>query len=181
MTVIIGIRAKGKVYLGADNGAWQHLFQVSRREGKLFQCGSLFFGLAGYPRLRQIIQGTRAIAELVPPKRAANSEWLVTQLVPLIQKAAADNGYLEKENDVKRFTGSELIIAWKGNLATMDCSFHINQTLDDFEVIGAGRELAAGSLFSTKGQPPKKRLKTALEAACRFCAWCAPPFQFGET
>jgi hypothetical protein len=161
VTIVIGIKHKGKVYLGA--------------------VGAFLIGNCGSPRMQQIIQYSDWLATLKPS--GDPMAYLVKTLLPGVQETLRNAKSLHQEKVQQELTVSysSFLIAWGRYLFGVDSDFQVLSYRDDFLCIGSGSVVASGSLFSTKGEDPHERLRIALEAACYFNACCAPPFRYLNT
>ena len=56
----------------------------------------------------------------------------------------------------------------------MQSNFYIKK-INNYCAGGSGEEFILGSLHSTQGQPPEKRITKALEASCYFDNYSEPP------
>jgi hypothetical protein len=183
MTIIIGIRDKKKVYLGADSCIGGGQSHYVRATGKLFRLGGLIIGLSGYSRIGQLMRylPTDTFPATLPKSIEAGEAFLVQAFLPVFHKALRDAGAMLRGKEGEDSIQSNAIIAWGNQLFEMGPDFYFARLADDYQAVGAGCDIACGSLFSTKGQPPKQRLRTALEAACHLSTKCVPPFHYMET
>jgi hypothetical protein len=63
----------------------------------------------------------------------------------------------------------------------MDVDFHISEVDVEYLAEGSGQQVALGSLFSTAAvKTPRKRVRTALEAASKFIMTVRGPFTIIE-
>ena len=70
-----------------------------------------------------------------------------------------------------------LLIGFRGKLYQMQGNFQLITTKEGYDAVGSGGNIALGSLHSTTGWfSTQKRIKAALDAACRANAGCRPPF-----
>ena len=107
-----------------------------------------------------------------------------TRFVDSVKDAFKQNGYGNfgsgtEEGDL----GGVFIIsvAGTGRIFSMDSDFHIAEADVPYMSEGAGAELALGSLFTSSSlRIPKKRVRTALEAATKFNMSVRPPYTIIE-
>ena len=72
------------------------------------------------------------------------------------------------------------LVGYRGGVWLMEgADLQIERLRDPYVTIGSGGIVALGALYATKDivdMDPEKRVKLALEAACRYNAACRAPF-----
>lgn len=174
MTCIVGIEHDGKVYLGGDSIAIQDYQACAITDSKVFVVGELAFGFAGSFRVGQLIRyGFKAP---VHAKGKSDMEYLVLDVIDAIRVLLKDKGSIKKENEEEE-TRTQFLVGYRGHLYYIDSDFHVGRIKDGYCALGAGMDIALGSLFSTeKLTDPKERINTALSAAVKWSAAVRPPF-----
>lgn len=168
-TCIVGVVHGASVWVGCDSmasdGSSKHALAVP----KVFRVGDMLLGVCGGIRLRDVIEF------VVPPERAegvTDREYLIRSYVPQLRATFKESGVLLTEDGLDEFGGA-VLIAYRGKLYELDCDFAVME--HECWATGSGSEYALGAMFATTGDP-KKRITTALEAACEYSPTCAPPF-----
>jgi ATP-dependent protease HslVU (ClpYQ) peptidase subunit len=167
MSVVVAIKEKGKIYIGADTQISYGNLKLSTAEAKLFkhpQDEDLVVGVVGYARTAVLLKyKEKLFDEMHVLAGRVNMKYLV------------NDWYLEMLEYFKKYkhTGmddeslpSTIIIAYKDNCFLIDRSGYMEELQEGKHFfIGSGAEVAAGSLNTTKGEEPEKRIRKAVEAA----------------
>lgn len=201
MTCIVGVAFDGRVMLGADSAAgdWR-LNQRIRKDRKVFKNGELIFGFTSSFRMGQLLQYV-----LTPPaivEKQEPYEYAVKALIPAIRTTLRDGGYTSTENG--RESGGMFLVGFRGHLFYIDSDFQVGESTEAFEACGCGDSYAMGAMYEAYRRLPlearvgdvmsvgpkqlaelrgafhKSVLTAGLEAATRFSAGVAPPFNFVE-
>lgn len=173
MTCIVGIAHEDKVWIGGDSAGvdgWNGL--EVRADKKVFRNGPFVMGFTSSFRMGNLLQYA-----LNPPRRHPSDEvykFLVTDFVDAVRKCLKDGGYATAKDGGE--IGGTFLLGYEGRLFSIQSDYQVAETVSGFDACGSGEQVAKGSLFSTKGQPPADRLRTALEAAERFNAGVRAPF-----
>lgn len=180
MTVIVGLKEKGKIYMGADSasiGGWR---LTKSKEPKLFKVGGLLIGLSGSPRISQALKYSFKPPD--HPYRMPNEEYMITLFVDAVRKRLKDAGCEKIENSVEEFGRSVFLIGYKGELYSLWSNFQIGTSRRSYSAIGCGEEFAYGALFCLDkyDMTPREKIKQALMAANEHSAGVSPPFTYME-
>lgn len=171
MTCIVGIADQGKVYIGGDSaGVLDYSISV-RADTKVFTLGPWVFGFAGSFRMGQLLHHT--FAPKPPPSRGLD-RFMVAQFIPGVMDCLKTGKWLTNINGQRE--GGTFLVGTQGRIFCVDGDFQVGETRDEYTAIGCGEDIAFGSLFSTRGQSPRKRIKTALDAAAHHSAGVTGPF-----
>lgn len=199
MTCIVGIAFDGRVMLGADSAGVGGYDLRIRADRKVFKNGELIFGFTSSFRMGQLLQ-----YELTPPpiiEKQEPYEYAVKALVPAIRTTLRNGGYMHTQNG--REEGGTFLVGFRGHLFSVYDDFQVSESTEPFEACGCGVSYAMGAMYEAhKRQPPasspgvwtvgsaemaeirrdffKSVLTAGLEAASRFSAGVAPPFNFVE-
>ena len=174
MTCIVGVAERGRVWLGGDAACvdlgWGLIGTVTAP--KVFRLGELVMGYTTSFRMGQILQYGLS----VPAREEGQGDWawLVTQLVPAIQKALGQAGWLKQ--DQGRQVGGEVLIGLRGGLYRLQDDFGLTQTLTAHAAIGCGETVAMGALAVLRGQP-ETRIRRALGIVADLNAYVRAPFE----
>lgn len=188
MTCIVALIHENKVLLGGDAAASDDksglIFQ--RTDPKVFKVGQYGIGFVDSFRMGQILQYNWNPPKYTPTAGHRNlDKFIRTKFVESIKEAFQEHGYgrfgssAGEDGD----EGGIFIIAVQGTgrIFTMDSDYHVSEADVQYMAEGAGQELALGSLFSTSMvKTPRKRIRTALEAAAKFNMSVRPPFTIIE-
>lgn len=165
MTCIVGLKHKGKVYMGADSlsstgGGCKHISKYK----KVFKKGEMVIGFTSSWRMGQLLQYTLKVPYHKPGK--AIHTYMVTDFVKSVKECFREGGY----------DSGVFLVGYRSQLFKIYGDFQVDISADDYSACGCGDDWAAGSLYSTKNLDPRKRIKTALEAASHNSTGVAPPF-----
>lgn len=176
MTAIVGLVYDGRVYLGGDSAATSDWSLSLKAEAKVWRAGPYVLGSAGSARMAQLLQHA-----FDPPAPAANLErHMATTFVDAVRACLTAGGCATKTDEEEGVEGATLV-GVAGRLWRICGDYHAMETADGFDAIGCGDQLALGSLHSTGGQSPKRRIRIALAAAERFSAGVRGPFTIVTT
>ena len=187
MTCIVAFIHENKVLLGGDAAASDEksglIFQ--RTDPKVFKVGQFGIGFIDSFRMGQILQYNWTPPIYKPTAGYRNlDKFMRTKFVDSVKDAFKEQGYGNFSSSTEDGDlGGIFIVAVQGagRIFTMDSDFHIGEADVMYMAEGAGQELALGSLFSTaQVKTPRKRVRTALEAAAKFNMAVRPPFTIIE-
>jgi hypothetical protein len=176
VTCIVGVEQGGKVYLGADSIAIEDYQAFSILDPKVFAVGEFVIGFCSSLRVGQLIRyGLQAPSH---PKGKGDMDYLVMDFMDALRALLRDKGVLKKENDEETFDG-KLLLGYRGHLYYVDEDFQVGRVKEGYCSIGAGSDVALGSLFSTEHiSDPHERMTIALNACVRWNAGVRPPFNY---
>jgi ATP-dependent protease HslVU (ClpYQ) peptidase subunit len=173
MTCVVGLVDRGKVWIGADSASVaQWVSTCSASHSKVFQQGALLFGIAGSPRIAQLLR-----YRFVCPARAGADplEYLATEFVDGFRQCLREHGALEVSDGEERFAGV-ILIGCGGRLFTLDADFQVGEFGESHHALGAGGEVALGVMFATSKMDPAERVLLALRGATQYCGGVRAPF-----
>jgi len=166
MTCIVGLLHRGVMWMGGDSAATTESGDLDiRAEPKVVRNKHYLIGGAGSPRVIDIVQNIQDFPS--PPKKNLR-RFMINEFVPIICKHLIE----QKCKDP-----GDLLIAARNELFLVGCDFQVGQNVEPFYAIGAGGSYAFGSLYSTDGMAPKKRVLLALQAAERYHGTVRGPFR----
>ena len=169
-TCIIGLKYKGRVYIGGDSqgtGGYEKMTMLGR---KVFRLGDMLLGYCGSYRAGQILKYS---LKLPPhPTGADAHKYLCTTFINSVRTAFKKGGILEVENQTE--TGHDFIIGYKKRLFGI---YSDNQVWESkmFLSMGCGAEYAYGALAAVGGDP-RKRIIKALKVSGMFSTGVGPPY-----
>jgi hypothetical protein len=168
MTCIVGLVHKGRVYLGGDSAAVEDSHYLRQYSiPKIFRNGEFIMGYTSSFRMGQILQ-----YKFTPPVIQGDlMAYMVNDFVDAVRLSMT--GVMRTRDGVEEI--GNFLVGVRGQLFNFDgdCGIH---PITDFDVVGCGISVARGSMYSTVGQKPQKRLLTALEAASKFTTGVIAPF-----
>lgn len=167
MTCIVGLKAKGKVYIGADSAGSGGGYTTIRADEKVFKKDGFIFGFTGSYRVGQVVR----YAFKVPANiKSCIDEYMVVDFVNAFRACLKDAGCLTTENGADESIGSFLIgCKASGELYSLQSDLQIGKSFDSYDTTGSGHALAIGSMYSNGHiKDPKKRVLNALNAAQQF-------------
>jgi ATP-dependent protease HslVU (ClpYQ) peptidase subunit len=178
MTCIVGLKYKGKVYIGADSLASNDQLQRTVRvDDKVFIKGDMLFGFTVSYRMGQILRYSFDLPER--NEGIGDMDYLVGHFIPALIQCYTDQGFIKKD-ETGESVGGQFLLGYRGGLYDIQDDFQVAVPFLDYAACGCGGELALGSMFTTqklnKTLSPEKRIVTALEAATEHSAGVAPPF-----
>ena len=170
MTVIAAIRTPTSILMGGDSAQSTNGSIALVADPKVFRTGDYVFGVAGSPRLAEILK-----YEFRPPRKTVAASWdefLARSFVPKLKAAlGAELGLVDK---------SSILVGTKGGgMFEVSGNWFVNQSREQYAAMGSGGDWALGSFHSTRGEP-RGRLMKALKAAAHFYAYVRPPFTILE-
>jgi len=178
VTCVLAIAQGGRVIMGGDSALTDDdMNQSSMAETKVFHKGEFLIGGSGSARGGQLMR-----FRFAPPKRPRGmdaDEYMATLWIDELRKTFKVGGHTFFETEGgEESSSTNGLIGYRGSIWVMyGADFQIERLRDPYAAIGSGSAIALGSLYSTKDQGlAKKRVETALRAACEFNASCRPPF-----
>jgi hypothetical protein len=145
---------------------------------KVFCRDGLLFGSGGEPRIAHML---RYVFDLPATGRGQDIEqYLVRDLgvrLHAFLKDQAQDLLPDLDDEHERWL---LLVGVGGRLFRVCSHLSVSESATGYAAIGSGGALAMGSLASTEGQPPRRRVELALRAAERHNGFVAPPFTILE-
>lgn len=176
MSVIVGIVSGGAVHMGADTYVGNGYVQKRSPAPKLFRRGEIGIGCSG-----DLVVANAIRFRLKPPtpeEGESDESYVAVRLVDAIREAIKAGGQLKKENEVESACGY-LLIGYRGALYHICSDFSSLVDGRGYAAEGAGEQFALGSLHASRAESDiRSRLTVALDSACEFSSYCAPPYIF---
>ncbi len=168
MTCIVGLKHKGRVYLGGDSRAtrgWDEVHSLALP--KVIRWGDFLIGSCGDYRKLQLVQYS-----LQPSNQRieqSDLHYIVTGFAEEARKVFKEQGLSEIENNKESASGA-FLVGYRGELYFVGADFAVGVERDSFDAIGSGASYALGALsvLEDVDLSPKKKIKLALQAATRF-------------
>lgn len=174
MTCIVGVEHKGFVYMGGDRCGSNSSLKVTVDRSKVFLNKDVLIGFTDSFRFGDILQFHYVPAKR--PKKFSDEEYVYLIMIEQIRDLLKDKGYATVADNAE--SGGNCLIGYRGKLYELQDDFSLNRTMNGFNAVGSGADIALGSLYTTglEGWEPEKRIITALEAAEEFCPGVRRPF-----
>ena len=160
MTVIVGIRDNGKVYMGSDRSASDGDTILQMTTPKIFRVGNFLIGYSG----------SQGLGVMSKHLRCWNTEpedierFLRVDFVKEFKGLREEIGGSDDDH-------ASWLIAYNTYLYEVDTeSFSVFPF--DYTAIGSGSAVALGSLYSTPEQSPMHRVHKAVNAAIEHTPTC---------
>jgi hypothetical protein len=172
MTCIVGLVDNGAVHIGGDSAGVGGYSLTVRADRKVFRNGDFVMGFTTSFRMGQLLHHAFS-----PPKRHPDTDidkFLVTDFINGVRDCLKTGGYAERHHEAE--SGGVFLVGFAGRLFRIDTDYQVGESVDGFDAVGCGEDIARGSLFSTAKVKPIERLNIALEAAARFSAGVHGPF-----
>lgn len=174
MTCIAAVVEGDRIFMGGDSAGVDDDFSLTvRADQKVFRNGDFLFGFAGSFRMGQLLHYA-----FIPPKHPRRQDvyqYMVLDFVDAVRDCMKKGGLAHKHNDVESFEGG-FLVGYRGRLFLVDGDYQTGEAVDGFASIGLGASVAQGALYVTEGVEPRKRVRSALEAAERYSAGVRRPF-----
>ena len=181
MTCVVGLSAKGKIWIGGDAAGFdtETYRCVAMRDTKVFKLGTEYLvGFAGSYRFGQLLR-----YKFVPPEKPEGQddyEFLVTDFMDVLRNTMKDEGIVKIENSIESLDEAGALVGFNGKLYNIEEDFQIGEMVLPYCAIGSGADYSYGSLDTSfkisKRMAPRKRVLMALEAASAFSSAVRPPF-----
>jgi len=177
MTCVVGLIDNGIIHMAADSLGSGSYIKTERKDPKLFTMNNkAIVGFTTSYRMGQVLM----YSDLLKHQKNITHQWMVTEFIPRVQKLFAEAGIEKNENGVKA-CGS-FLIGVHGKLFLIDSDYQVEESKDNYNVVGSGNEAAAGALYATKSmKDPYKRVKIAVEAAIKHINGCGGNVLYGNT
>lgn len=176
MTCIVGIEHNGGVLIAGDSQTTAGWSAHMKSDQKVFRVGPFAIGLAGSPRMGQLLH-----YKLIPPPLDDETDlyrYMATEFIDAVRTTLKDGGHAEKLNE-KESHDSSFLVGIRDHLFTVQSDYQISRWACEYAAIGCGQDLAVGALHATRTmRSPEKRAQLALEAAAEHSIGVAAPFHF---
>lgn len=174
MTAIVGLCADdGDVYIGGDSSGVAGYSLTVRADEKVFLNGKFVLGFTSSFRMGQLLR-----YDFHPPSHESDadlSKYMVSDFIPEVRKCLTAGGYNEKLNNVE--SGGTFLVGHQGRLFRIGTDFQVGQSVETFDAVGSGADIALGCMHATPSTAPAERVTEALRAAERFNVGVRGPFR----
>jgi ATP-dependent protease HslVU (ClpYQ) peptidase subunit len=175
MTCIIGLVENGKVYIGGDSAGCADGEIRATKIAKVFQNGNFLIGFTTSFRMGQLLQ-----YQLNVPSHTdgiSDGAYMVRVFIETVRKLFTDYGFARIDSNEE--SAGKFLVAYRGHLYCVESDYQVQEHLDGFEVIGAGRSYALGGLkaMETLEMSPTERILKALQVSAYFSDSVIEPFK----
>lgn len=174
MTVIVAIETDDAVWFGSDRLGSNGYVGEPVTFPKVFANGCVTIGYTGSFRMGQLLQ--YALTVPVLPVGVDVNRWMAVDFMQAVRQAFKDNEWFESKDGVA--VGGSFLVAVAGRCYEIQSDFSFLRSMSNEYAVGSGKDYALGSLRSTRGSKPKKRLLEALETAAEYVVSVGGPFDF---
>lgn len=183
MTCLVGLINRGTVYVGADSQMTTGWTAETMAAPKVFRLGAMLLAVTGTVRLCNVVRYRFVPPPHHPPEQDTD-EYLATSFADGLRSCLGEHGVRETIEGIERIgkddTGGGLLVGYRGGLYHLSSNFSVSQSTAPYMALGSGKDFALGALFASEGQPPRDRVRLALEAAERFNIGVGGPFVIEE-
>lgn len=175
MTCIVGIELQDGVLIGGDSAGTGGYRQSVRSDVKVWKAGEFVHGFTTSYRMGQLLR-----YNLSPPQtphleadEEERDKWMTTTYIDAVRKVLKEGGYAKVENGVE--LGGCYLVGWRGRLYRVDSDFQVGRSIEGFDAVGSGEDVAIGAMEVSSGKPTE-RVRAALAAAEKYNAAVGGPF-----
>jgi ATP-dependent protease HslVU (ClpYQ) peptidase subunit len=173
VTCIAGVVHGGQVFIGGDSAGVGPGWDLTvRADEKVFQNGAFLFGFTTSFRMGQLLR--YVLTPPIPHEGQDVDRFMVGDFVNAVRTCLKDGGFATKDKEQEG--GGTFLIGYRGRLYVIHDDYQVARPVNAYAAAGSGNSFALGSLFSTEGQPPEERVRTALSAAEAHSAGVRGPF-----
>ena len=173
MTCVVGLEHEGRVWIGGDSAGVAGTSITLRSDTKVWAAGGWAFGFTTSFRMGQILRYSLRLPDVDTWDLDA---FMATRFIDEVRGALSRGGWVHTEQG--RESGGTFLVGTAGRLYQVDSDFQIGRSLDGYDAVGCGQDLALGSLYTSTGlyQEPEVLITVALEAAAHHYSAVARPF-----
>ncbi len=176
MTCIVGLIDKNKVYIGGDScGVLSNGDRWVRKDPKVFKVGEFSIGYTTSFRMGQILR-----FKFKPSKPPRDNEklyeYMVVKFVDELRKTFQKAGF-GSTGQGNGDEGGLFLVGIRNRLFKVESNYQVAETADKFDSVGCGYPFALGSLESTGGDTPLRRILQALATAAKFHGGVHAPYR----
>ncbi len=172
MTCIAGFIEGETVWMGADSAGIGGYALTVRADQKIFRNGPMLFGFTSSFRMGQLLRYALVIPDRHP--NVAIDKFLATTFVDAVRECLKTHGFAKKTNEVEE--GGTFLVGYGGRLFCIQDDYQVEESVDPFNAVGCGHDVAKGALFATLALKGADRLHVVLAAAERYSAGVRAPF-----
>ena len=182
MTVIIGYKQGGDVWMGADSFLGNSESKHTVAHEKIWRCsvpdgGPMLIGLSGSVRAGFLVRS------MEPPPHPDGLDaytYVAEHLVNAIRERYEKAGFLQTENGRERDGDSLLMVGYRGRLFEIYYDFDVLEYGECYAAVGAGQYIALGAMGMmesiTHDSTALDRIRMVLEVCEHHSPWVRRPF-----
>lgn len=172
VTCIAALVQDSTIYMGGDSAGVAGYDLMVRADQKVFRTGPFLMGFTSSFRMGQLLRYKLSLPDHDP--RVEPRCFLATAFIDAVRQCLKDGGFARSQEGEER--GGSFLVGYRGSIYLIDSDYQVAEPADAYAAIGCGQQVALGSLFTSGGEDPERRLLTALQAAERFSAGVRAPF-----
>lgn len=172
MTCIVGFVEGNSVWIGGDSAGVGGYSLSVRADRKVFRNGQMIFGFTSSFRMGQLLRWALTIPDHDP--RIDIEKFMTTTFIDAVRECLKSHGCAKKTNEVEE--GGTFLVGYKGQLFCIHDDYQVGVSVDGFDAVGCGHEIAKGVLFATPHLLGQERVELALRASEHFSAGVRGPF-----
>jgi ATP-dependent protease HslVU (ClpYQ) peptidase subunit len=186
MTTLAAFQGNGFAIIGADSRATDdngsHII-LSNPKVSWDNAGDYIFAITGATRGGNLIQ--QGWVPPAPPEFTSIQkldEFMTQGFIPELRDHFIDSGYDSKWEGEAAWTDSAFLVAVQGVIYPINIDYGWDRDIRGTYVFGSGGDISLGVMVALgidkcKDNPKeaKKIIKRAVEVACQWNAFCAPP------
>lgn len=182
MTIIVAMVDKGVVYMGGDRASIDAdgYGLVCKADTKVFRNGEFVMGVAGSPRVKQVLRYKVGTPEFPLDQPGPDLAAYMSTTFVDAARAALEIGGSKRIEAGRDSIESAFLVGYQGALFQVYGDFYVQEPLHSYAATGSGDMPAMGVLFALENakvrMSPIDRIRLALEAAHAFNAGVRPPF-----
>lgn len=171
MSCVVGLIQNNKLFIGSDSRATTDDGEVRYiKSRKIFRYDDpkMLIGFAGSVRSGQVLHPYY----FSPPAEIMD---LPDVMRAHFEKAGCLSADPESGMEATR---SNFLIGYNGKLYEILVDFQLNEIDENYTAIGYGQSFAVASFYTSEmynEDDPEKRIKIALNSACKYTGFCHPP------
>jgi hypothetical protein len=170
VTAIVGLVHDDRVYIGGDSAGIADYSVTIRADAKVFRNGPYLLGFTSSFRMGQLLRYA-----LQPPAPGTDLDrFMVTTFVDAVRDCLKAGGFATKDSEAE--SGGTFLVGVAGRLFRVEADYQVGESVDQYDAVGCGADIALGALHATADFPPKRRISLALEAAAKHSAGVRGPF-----
>jgi len=188
LTVIVGIKDQGKIYMGCDSAISTDAEIWTLNSPKIIKKGELLIGITGSIRGIQLLEHNWCFPEDEESKKLISSytdeEYIYRFVVPCIKEVFACNQYCII-CDGQESMEDWFLIGYRGELYSLVSHYQCFKIDKPYVAIGSGGNFALGSLKTQEdlgllGKDPEMNITRAIKCACEFSNSVREPIRIFE-
>jgi hypothetical protein len=170
--------------MGADSAAVSGWEREEIAVPKLFSLGPLLVGVAGAPRVADVLRYAPYESPLFAQGASTHKRLhaaLVSDFVPWLRRLSDEEGLTAQDEGHTVLVGNTaLLVGCCGLVFTVNADFAVITFADGYTAIGTGAPYALGALFLAAHGDPAAAVLTALQASAKYCTRVFEPFKIME-